>query len=298
MYSTGRNVIVRQTGGLGNQLFQYAMGRFIATTHQRDLYVACELPRRMHFAHHPRPLLLQQFAIAAPLKTVSTLQRMIISERGMLSLPSGAARRLTSSFVVREKPGRALFCDEVVFPEKVKNLFLSGYWQTYSRVRRVESLLREEFQFRRDPTGRNLEMAKHIVQSLNPVSVHIRRGGYAKAFGDNVLLPNNYYDSALRIMAEKLGSITLYIFSDDPRAALEWAVNKKCIVVSHNEKQADEDLRLMSLCHHHVIANSTFSWWGAWLNPRSDKSVIAPSTWSRVDTRATDILPKSWAVTW
>ncbi len=114
----------------------------------------------------------------------------------------------------------------------------------------------------------------------------------------DLVLPPEYYIRAIEHMKDRLGNPTFFVFSDEPSFAHQLAANRRdCIVVDHNDAEsAHEDLRLMSLCHHHIIANSTFSWWGAWLNPRKDKAVIAPSRWLGFKTSSVEIALPSWCL--
>jgi hypothetical protein len=159
--------------------------------------------------------------------------------------------------------------------------------------------LREEFLLRTPPTGKNLVVANQIQSSRMPISVHLRRGDYATAYGSSVMLSMDYYARALREICDCAGDCTFFVFSDDALFARQWVGGRSnFVVVDHNdgEHAAHEDIRLMSLCRHHIIANSTFSWWGAWLNRNPDKRVIAPARWLGYETRKTDLLPSDWQV--
>lgn len=128
------------------------------------------------------------------------------------------------------------------------------------------------------------------------MSLHVRRGDKVDvptASGKYASLAPSWYATALEEISRRNGSIgTVYVFSDDP----EWCRSNLApayptVVVEGNS--AHDDLHLMSLCRHHVIANSTFSWWAAWLDPRADKIVIAPATWRRDRTKP-DAVPPGW----
>jgi hypothetical protein len=119
-----------------------------------------------------------------------------------------------------------------------------------------------------------MEIAERIVAAEKPVSVHLRRGDYATVFGPESILSMSYYERAIQQMIDRLDQCTFFVFSDDASFARQWVrSNPRFVVVDHNDaKSAHEDIRLMSLCRHHIIANSSFSWWGAWLNPRRQTS--------------------------
>ena len=139
-------------------------------------------------------------------------------------------------------------------------------------------------------------MLEQINQSTNPVSLHVRRGDCTVASTNRVDLPLEYYLNAISSITQRLDDPTFFVFSDDIPFAKEYLPqNVAMVFIDHNDDfSAHEDLRLMSACHHHVIANSTFSWWGAWLNPR-DKMVIAPKQWYNTeDSYYPDLLPQTW----
>jgi hypothetical protein len=131
-----------------------------------------------------------------------------------------------------------------------------------------------------------------------PLSVHIRRGDYLTVFGEHSVLSGEYYEAAMMRMRARFPHCTFFIFSDDAAYAREWVADRVgCVIVDHNDAAtAHEDLWLMSMCRHHIIANSTFSWWGAWLNPRTDKCVTAPSEWLGFATAETHIASPDWAL--
>jgi len=180
--------------------------------------------------------------------------------------------------------------------EDARIVYLQGFWQDAALVREVEPELRRELSFSKPPQGANLETAHRIAAAQNPVSIHLRRGDYGSFFGDNMILPTAYYEHAISQMLRCNRRSTFFVFSDDIPFAREWLRgDARFTVVDHNRSAAaHEDLRLMSLCRHHIMANSTFSWWGAWFNPRPDKQVIAPARWLGFDTHLTAIASREW----
>ena len=159
--------------------------------------------------------------------------------------------------------------------------------------------MREEFSFKQPATGRNLEAAAEIG-ACNAVSLHVRRGDYA---ADPVVMAMHgvcsldYYARAVEYVLERVSKPVFFLFSDDP----DWVrdhlkVRGSMRVVDQNGPDSgSEDLRLMVQCKHHIIANSTFSWWGAWLNANPDKLVIAPKRWfADGSLNTSDLLPTNW----
>jgi len=198
--------------------------------------------------------------------------------------------------VIRDRhPQTFIFDRDLEIPVKTQIAYLVGVWACFPPAQLVENQLRQELGFRDEPIGRNQELARLIQCTPNAVSLHIRRGDYLLAFPEWVL-PEEYYLQAMRRMTDRLGNPTFFLFSDDPVFAHQFAAMKEnCIVVDQNNAEsAHEDLRLMSLCRHHIIANSTFSWWGAWLDSRKDKTVMVPRKWLRVETSKVEIALPDW----
>lgn len=173
--------------------------------------------------------------------------------------------------------------------------YLHGYWQCERYFENIADDIRAAFVPRHPMTPQNAEMAQRIASGPS-VSLHVRRGDYL-ALGAHGVCDQAYYEAALAALTDGLKSPTVYVFSDDP----QWAKDNlplpfEKIVVDFNGPDTDyEDLRLMSLCQHNVIANSSFSWWGAWLNSNPDKRVAGPAKWfNDPKLNNPDILPSRW----
>jgi Glycosyl transferase family 11 len=192
---------------------------------------------------------------------------------------------------------RYAFLRDVPLERHIKTLYLVGYWHTHIMVEEVADELRSELALKEPAQGKNLEVLEQINQCGNPVSLHVRRGDCTVAATARVALPFEYYSNAISTFKERLVDPTFFVFSDDIPFVKEYLPqNIATVFVEHNDDfSAHEDMRLMSSCHHHIIANSTFSWWGAWLSPRSDKMVIAPKHWDLTeDSYYPDLLPQTW----
>lgn len=293
-------IVVRQISGLGNQLFQYAAGRFYAKKYKASFRIAIDLPKRAQSYGSPRPFLLSKFAIAAPGRELSRLDRLLLSENRLYKPAATIAREVLKVQVIREAVAeRYTFQPELPVQKTARSVFLFGYWQVHSIADAIETELRTELRLIEPPTATNLEMVNKIQRARTPVSVHIRRGDYTLAAEGNPALPIQYYFRCIRTILENLNEPTFFVFSDDMEYARKnLPGNVELVFVDHNELfKAHEDLRLMSMCRHHIIANSTLSWWGAWLNARSDKIVLAPKHW-RVGgcTESGDLLPREWVL--
>jgi hypothetical protein len=270
-------IATRLIGGLGNQLFQYAMGRSLSLLNDTQLLLDVTA---FENGYKLRRYSLEHFSVSACTLSGSHLQEFTSSR---FATVSEASMRFDGDRYLRKYEG---------------NVFLSGYWQSEMYFKHIGSLLRNEIKVASDLTGRNLAVSK-LISATTSVSVHIRRGDYTNAQVQAVhgLSSMEYYKMALDYILSRIEGVTLFVFSDD----MEWTranfISKAPIhFVDHNSAEKDfEDLRLMSTCQHHIIANSTFSWWGAWLNPTKDKIVVAPRQWfatSSLDDR--DIVPEEW----
>jgi hypothetical protein len=291
-------IVVRQTSGLGNQLFQYAAGRYLAKKHAASLRVAHEIQKNLykHGAH--RPVMLQKFAIRAPIQAATAFDRFILSPRPRLDFFAKWVRTVAGIQVIREPADTLTVRHELAIDRGVRVAYLRGYWQAYWIVREVEKELRREFAPAAPLSNASHMMAQRILAAHSPVSLHLRRGDYVTVFGHSAVLSMGYYEKAIQQIKKDAPRSSFFVFSDDPAYAKQRFGSEPDFVVVdiNNSDTAHEDLVLMSMCHHHIIANSTFSWWGAWLNPRGDKQVLAPSRWLGVDTAQTSLIQPGWTL--
>ena len=178
--------------------------------------------------------------------------------------------------------------------------YLAGYWQSEKYFADVGPQIRADFSFCAPLDGKNAELAR-LIACTQAVSLHVRRGDYAndpKTKSTHGLCSLHYYHAAVSRVAAAVAKPVFFIFSDDiawVRANLSMTFEHH--FVEHNQGAASHnDMRLMSLCQHHVIANSSFSWWGAWLNPSADKLVIAPNKWFAGSQSVQDLFPEGWVL--
>jgi hypothetical protein len=178
------------------------------------------------------------------------------------------------------------------------DIYLEGHWPSEKYFLDIEHIIRQEFTLKSEMDTYHQDMKKQI-ESGESVSIHIRRGDYVMNPLTNQVHGTcslDYYNNAIGIITNKIPNPHFFIFSDDPEWVHEnFKIPYTTTIMRGNDQKDYEDLILMSSCKNHIIANSSFSWWGAWLNPRKDKMVISPAKWYQgadYDTR--DLLPGSW----
>lgn len=289
-------IVLNQKFGLGNQLFQYAAGRYFAEKYNATLEIVRELESTASSRGHSRPFLLSKFNIATPVRSRTVGDRLLRSKSPAVATVTAPLRRWTGTY--NHDPDFMIVGDlqeELPLPEQVRTVYLNGHFQVRQYAERMESQMREELRLRDAPTGKNLDMLQRIQQTACPVSLHFRRGDYATYWKGANLLSMEYYQRAVAAIREIHPDPTFFVFSDDIAAAREvFPMEHGAVYVDHNtEDTPHEDLRLISACHHHIVANSTFSWWSAWLNPKPDKVVLTPDPWHITDPHP-NLIPPSW----
>lgn len=284
------SVIVKLNGGLGNQMFQWALARMIQVTTDMDVY----LDMSYFDKKYARPYQLDVFKIEPKfVEDIVTKIKLYIIWTFRIFL------RWEKVFGYTVFSEKQFNFDRNV--QRVKpDTFIEGFFQSEMYFKCIEGILREDFKFEKLPDDNNRKVLSLINNAGTSVSLHIRRGDYVekKRYKDTYANCSiDYYMRALKYFEKRFPEFTVFVFSDD----MNWVKNNlklpcKCVYVSHNKgAKSYEDLRLMSSCTHNIIANSTFSWWGAWLNHNKDKIVIAPKKWFNDDTIIqTDIIPEGW----
>jgi hypothetical protein len=188
--------------------------------------------------------------------------------------------------------------DPCIF-DKGRNVLLYGFWQNEQYLRGISELLRQELTVRTAADPENAAVAE-VMRTVEGVSVHVRRADYvadSRTLQIHGACSPDYYRAAIRELATSVRDPHFFVFSDDPSwAQKNLEFEHPVTFVTHNKADRNyEDLRLMTLCRHHIIANSSFSWWGAWLGTNPQRIVIAPKRWindDTVDTRG--LFPDKW----
>ena len=282
-------IVSRIQGGLGNQMFQYAYGLYLAERYDTELLLECS-----HVAGDVlRSLMLDRWQVDVR-HAPESVKRLLPRRRGGLGWKNllGGKRPLKR---VREKP----FGFHPRFLDPGSHVFLDGYWQS----EQFFPLLREQLQARFQPSGSVSNESTAIARRMAKVpavSLHVRRGDYVQnqvTFETHGTCSLGYYQTCVEELLSRHEELQLFVFSDDHkwcRQHLRFAC--PTIHVDHNSTaEAHEDLWLMTHCRHHIVANSSFSWWGAWLRVDESGTVYAPERWFR-DGRynSQSIVPATW----
>jgi hypothetical protein len=289
-------VIVRLIGGLGNQMFQYAAGRALALHHRTvlklDLSGFVSYPLRTYGLSHFN--IQEEFATQQEVAHITGVDRTGLRKRVFWRV-----QHLLPYY------RRCAFQEDTLRPYDANirrtpcDVYLDGYWQSEKYFADVADTVRREFQLREEPSAPSVDLAHHI-QAVEAVSVHVRRGDYVsnpRTHQVHGVCGLDYYRRCIEYIERRTERPTFFIFSDDPAWTREHLRPEHPTVhVTHNGAARDyEDLWLMSQCGHHIMANSSFSWWGAWLGDHPGQRVVAPRRWfshSAHNTR--DLLPTDW----
>jgi hypothetical protein len=282
-------------GGLGNQMFQYALA---ISMDANGIPTKISVNDFLLNRHYQGFELVKAFNV--PLPIFDRMKASIMTKVRPLFVD-------TNPGFVKNTLSRLLLKGNNVFQEKMEyhydeevlrqsSSFLIGTWQSPRYFESQQQLIREVFNFNKPHDDINMQMSGEIANS-NAIAVHVRRGFYLEPTltrSRMVIDSSDYYYKAFDVISEQVDNPVFYVFSDD----IEWAKRnlrgRKFVFVSHN-KGANSylDMYLMSLCKHFIIANSAFSWWPAWLSSYENKIVVLPKPWIR-ETDCPSIYPTNW----
>ncbi len=286
-------IVTRLNGGLGNQMFQYAAGRRLALQNNTDLTLDISW-----FKGAGMQATAKRVYELGIFKVVGTISDEPVIYRPSKGILSSILMRSKELRVYSQSDGGYFYNPEIL--EAGDDVRLEGYWQSADYFEDIAKQIRDDFTFRNPPNKKNKDML-HKIKDTNAVSLHVRRGDYANDKSTQAfhgLAPLDYYRECMRRMQRDLEKPHFFIFSDEPDWCKKHLQNHKNMtyVDINDADHGAEDMRLMAACKHHIIANSSFSWWGAWLNPSLDKIVYAPKRWfagtSEKDTL--QLIPKQW----
>jgi len=279
-------IIVQLNGGLGNQMFQYAFGRQLAIINKTKLkFHIAPLKKKNSWNY-----MLNNFKMNAIIATDNEIFD-IKGKRDTSLLNKLLNKFYYGSSVLREQDYS--FSEDNIVTKT--NLFIIGYWQNEKYFKNIEKTIMKDFRFQDSIVNSNSEYKQKILKS-NSISLHIRRGDYLSCEVQNLeVCPLEYYYKAVKKISKKIRSPHFFVFSDD----INWIkknlrIDFPVFFVENNENYQEY---LMSCCKHNIIANSSFSWWGAWLNKNDQKIVIAPKKWfAKVERAHHSPVLKEWIV--
>ena len=296
-------ICIQLSGGLGNQMFQYACGRALAYKHKVNLLLDLTAldKKGPQSTYTLRKYELGIFSLNARIASANELKLYKSSYLSLLNNKMSQYARFPRLFNKKILIETKYIGYDKRIEALPKDCIIIGYWQSERYFKKIKGRIRKDFQFKPILDINNYERMQRIT-STNSISIHIRRGDYAERHGTKIvhgLCSLDYYNSAIIFLSQKIDNPNFFIFSDD----LNWV--KQNLNIHHNHEfisgnvgnNSFIDLQLMSLCKNNNIANSTFSWWGAWLNPNPDKVVIAPEQWfnNKIENAYTDnLIPSEW----
>lgn len=288
-------IITNLKGGLGNQMFQYAAG----LAHSKKLNTTHKIVTK-HFDYN-NPL-IKETAREFELNYFNVHYNSAYDiEVKQIKEPYGLFSKIVNliNFYLQV---HSFISFPIQLDKNTNNLYLDGHYQSEDYFLAYEDLIRKEFTLKKDFKTTDFNNIKNQISESkdSSISIHIRRGDYVSNKNANRrhgTLGLRYYENAWNYIVKKTNNQHVFFFSDD----IDWAeknfsfIRAKKTFVSKYNFNAAQEITLMSYCAHNIIANSSFSWWGAWLNTHKAKIVIAPSKWLRNgDGKNKRIVPTSW----
>lgn len=287
-------IVVRLNGGLGNQLFQYATGRHLALLNNSELYLDNTFLETQQ-AETNWKYELAAFNIESKIADEQILQNFRGSD---FSTTDRMLTRIVSLGKNKKYKFEEYGFDEAILELK-GNYYLCGYFQSEKYFKSIAAQLRKDLIIKDDYLPKDTALIQKINQRQS-IAIHIRRGDYIRNLSSmdaHGLCSKDYYTKSIDFLKNELGNdIHFYIFTDDEewiKREMTWNIESTLVT----GKSIIEDFYLMSLCKHNIIANSTFSWWAAWLNNNPDKKIIIPKHWTtNTITEQIELVPNNWLV--
>ncbi|MFC1801914.1 alpha-1,2-fucosyltransferase [Patescibacteria group bacterium] len=284
-------IIIKIIGGLGNQMFQYALGRNLSK--KTDAILKLDITDFKGYKFHEYSL--NHFNIKEDYATKDEIKyfKKYARKYGKIWYPYNL-------FIANEK--RYIQEKQYTFnPEilKIKNsCYIDGYWQSEKYFKDIEHVIRKEFVIKKPLGDYGQKIAGAIKSKKNPVCLHIRRGDFANSpeqAKHHGVSPLDYYYSAINTLTKTIPDAHFFVFSD----SIDWVkdnlkLSYPITYVGQGSEKNYEDITLISYCKHHILSNSTFGWWGAWLGQTKDQIVIAPKKWFNKNMNLSDLMPEWW----
>ncbi len=289
-------IIIKLNGGLGNQMFQYAFGRAYSLKCDIDMKLDITWFEKIPNTDTQRSYELHIFSLPVSLASSNEIRNL----KGFISFfPDKFFKLLHRRFPFLS----GLYCPEKCYSFDSSILrcgnraYFEGYWQSYKYFDSIRDIILKDFTYRLPISQKTQQLEKKILQSRS-VALHVRRGDYVsntQANSYHGVASLIYYKDAISYISKRIEEMQLFIFSDDIAWVKEHLDIDMNVLYVDYKKNAFEDIYLMSKCKHNIIANSSFSWWGAYLNENESKIVIAPKQWFTdltIDT--SDLIPSEW----
>lgn len=267
-------IVIEASGGLGNQMFQYALYKKLESM-GKDVAMDTSFFRSKQ---NLRELEIGVFGVQY--RSITDKEAAYIRGYGYQdTIIDKIKYKLKSSKMKTYRDTIEHFQPEIF---KMDDIYLCGYWQSEKYFKDIRNTILEEFSFPLETRERFKELCKQM-QEENSVSIHIRRSDYLteqniKVYGN--ICTEKYYENAIAYMNRQIENPHYYVFTDDLEWTRDYFKGEKYTIIDDNRgKDSYADMYLMSQCKHNIIANSSFSWWGAWLNKNPDKKVLVPKKW-------------------
>ncbi len=294
-------IVVRFTGGLGNQMFQYALGLHLSIKNKTDLKIDTTLLLDRSEPHEivtHRNLAID--ILNVKLNIASQKDIWHFNGKSHKNIFCKIANKISWQF----RKNNLIIEKERNFQPSIlalsDNKCLVGAWQSEKYFKSIEQEIRKQYTFKETLTGIAGELANQI-QAKNSIAIQVRRGDYvtspvySKTLG---AMPVDYFKKGFELLQSKTNINHIYFFSDD----INWCKENLKLPITSTYVEAEFPglkfgtyLHLMSLCNHFIIPNSSFGWWGAWLGKKEEKIVIAPGQWYKDSSlKSEDIVPESW----
>lgn len=299
-------IIIRISGGIGNQLFQYALGRSLTLSSGAPLLLDTSSYSHTKPGEPLRIYTLPRFNIKGKVAIQDDFKSIKVpdpADQGFIAKLKRKVIRMRESDKAFHERRIVLESNFFFIPDILNikdNAFLAGVWQSEKYFKEHSNQIRKEFTLKEPLSSKALEIQRQMAASES-VAVHIRRGDQVRdpnLVKKHGLLTNDYYSNALKYMKSEVKAPKFFVFSDE----IEWVkknmdFDSDTVYVSEANLPDYEELTVMSSCKHQIIAKSSFSWWGAWLNENPNKMVIAPKQRFVSDTdQAKDLIPEGWVM--
>lgn len=293
LFNRDNKIVIRYMGGLGNQMFQYA---FRCNFEKKNKSVKDDI---FFYKNNPN---------AMPFELKNSFPKILLEEAQEKDIDNFYIQKKNRSYIQKIKnklfpytrifqnEKKELFYDPKIL--KVQSAYITGYWQNYRYVQNVKEILYERFEFPRIENEKIVRLIE-CISNENSVSLHIRAGDYllpenVEIFGNICTL--QYYKDAIQKITEKIKTPMFFVFSNDINWCKQNIPLENVIWMDEISLPEHEDwveMYLMSCCKHNIIANSSFSWWAAWLNKNPKKIVVAPKQWLK-NVEKEEMCPKEW----